>query len=405
MRQRQLHRRARERPAHPGGVGVLDRDTQVGHGAGVGRSVGTVPADQFDLGLGERLPAAHRLPQGPFHRRRLRLHVEPREHERDPVPVTAQVVHGHLEAGRGWAAPDARHPNPIGALGGEGDGVEASGDVGTRIGVTGDLVEELGRDRLRRDQTPRSGVLGDDEVAVGTHLHEGESDVVETRHLGEEREVAPGDLGPALDQVPGHQGGSQPVPVVAGPSEVLGGGAHHHGGVGDPTGDDDVGAPFEGRGDAPAPQIGVGGDGGESGLLQPGAVPQGADLEVVDPGHEVVAGDGGHGGGEAESGGDPGQGLRQPGGVEAAGVGHHPDPALQARRHHLLHLLEEGAGVPGSGSSLTGAPQEGHGQLRQVVAGEVVDRPPLHHLPGGSVTVSQEPRAIGDAQEVHTRRR
>ena len=80
--------------------------------------------------------------------------------------------------------------------------------------------------------------------------------------------------------------------------------------------------------------------------------------------------------------GDLGDGLGAAVGVEAAGVGHHLDAAVEAGAHDLLHLGDEGAGVAAAGPLGPGAGEDQHGELGQPVAGEHVDGPALDHLGG-----------------------
>ena len=84
--------------------------------------------------------------------------------------------------------------------------------------------------------------------------------MLEAGDLGEEGEVAAGRLGPALDDVPGDDRAGQRVPVVPPPAVMPGGRPQRQGGVGDPAGDDDVGAAAQRLGDAPSAEVGVGGE-------------------------------------------------------------------------------------------------------------------------------------------------
>lgn len=74
------------------------------------------------------------------------------------------------------------------------------------------------------------------------HLGQRETRVGQVGHLGEEGIVAAGGLHPALDDVAGHHRPGEPVVVAAFPAEVRRGRPDDHRGVGDPAGDDDVGA-------------------------------------------------------------------------------------------------------------------------------------------------------------------
>ena len=146
-------------------------------------------------------------------------------------------------------------------------------------------------------------MLADDRRAVGGDLGPREPGAGHAWDLGEERVVAAGGLGAALDDVACYHGAGQGVPVVAGPAVVPGRRAAHHRGVGGPTGDDDVGAPLQGLDDPPAAEVGVGAD--EGVLVHQGR--SGVHVSQVHPGshqvveavQQVVAVDIGHGGGQA----------------------------------------------------------------------------------------------------------
>ena len=108
-------------------------------------------------------------------------------------------------------------------------------------------------------QPAGAGVLGDDERAVLVHLGDGEAERPRPVDLLEEAVVAAGGLRAALDDVAGGDGAREPVPVVARPAEAPRRRADHQRRVGDAPGDDDVGAARERLGDAPAAEVGVGG--------------------------------------------------------------------------------------------------------------------------------------------------
>jgi len=93
-------------------------------------------------------------------------------------------------------------------------------------------------------------------------------------------------------------------------------------------------------------------------------------------GQDVVTGDHADPRGQPEGGGELAQRIGTALRVQAAGVADHADTPLQARSEDLLHLGQEGPGVPGAGAVLHPLPgQDQHGQLGQPVAGEDVDLP------------------------------
>ena len=155
---------------------------------------------------------------------------------------------------------------------------------------------------------------------------------LESSVLGEEGVVAAGGLRTALQDVPGDHRARERVVVLRAPAEVGGGRPGDEGGVGDPAGDDDVGARAQAGGDADAAQVGVGGQ-GSSGVL----------------GGEVVALDVGDADGDAEPVGQLPDGVGESGRVEPARVGDDPHAALVGEPEALLQLAQEGRGVPGRG--------------------------------------------------------
>src|SRR6201999_798923 len=130
--------------------------------------------------------------------------------------------------------------------------------------------------------------------------------------LVQERIVAPGGLGPALDDVPGQHGTGQGVEVVPVPAVPPGGRPGDQRGVGDPGADHDVGPGGQGVGDAPAAEVGVGRDRLAGGLgqrqagVQVGQVKAGRG-QFVQAGQQVVTGDVGDLGVQAEPLGQRGQ--------------------------------------------------------------------------------------------------
>ena len=292
---------------------------------------------------------------------------------------------------------------------GDPDGVEAGDHVGALVGRAGDLVQQLGGHRAHRDQPAGPGMLGHDGAAVGRHLGDREAGRAGAGQLPPEGVVAAGGLGPALQDVAGHHRPGQAVPVVGGPAEMPGGRADDQGGVGHPPADDHVGAGVQRGHDAPGAQVGVGRHRRHPGLGQPSpGVEVGQRLprrlELVEAAEQVVALDVGHADGQPQP---PGQGPQlggQPGRVEPAGVGHHLDALVDGQAEALLHLGKEAGGVPLGRVPAARAPQDQHGQLGQVVAGEHVDRAAFQQLPRGGAAVAVEAGAVGDAQRLHGQR-
>ena len=106
-------------------------------------------------------------------------------------------------------------------------------------------------------------------------------------------------------------------------------------------------------------------------------------FELLQTGQQVVAIDIGDARREPEVGSELGEAFGQTGRVDPSGVGNDLDPAVEAGPEHLFHLGDEGAGIALVGITLPGPPEDRHGELGQIVTGQHVDRPALHHLPGG----------------------
>ena len=290
---------------------------------------------------------------------------------------------------RAAAGAGQRDPVRAGLL--EADGVEVRDHVGVEVGGFADLVEQLGGDGADRDEAAGAVVLGDDAAAVGGDLGDREPREAAVGDLVQEAVVAAGRLRAALDDVPGGDRAGQGVPVVAAPAVPPGGGPGDQARVGHPGADDDVRAGLQRRGDAPAAEVGVGGDHGEFGLGQRHAGVEVGELvsfglQVLDGRGQVVAGEIGDAGDGAQLFELGGQAL----GIEAPGVGDDLDAALEAGAEHVLHLAQERGRVAEAGILAAGLPQDQHGQLGEIVAGQHVDRA-RQHLPGGAEAVAVEP--------------
>src|SRR4051812_24497933 len=99
-------------------------------------------------------------------------------------------------------------------------------------------------------------MLGDHARPIRTDLGEWETEVLQAGDFIEERVVAAGRLGAALQDVPGDEGTGQRVPVVTGPAVPPRRRADDERSVGDPTGQHHLRAGVEGRSDTPAAEVG-----------------------------------------------------------------------------------------------------------------------------------------------------
>ena len=278
------------------------------------------------------------------------------------VAEPADGVEADLRAGRRRLADDAGDGDAVGSVLADGHRVEPGGDVRTEVDRPADLVHQLRGDGVDRDGAAGAVVLGDHAGAVGRHLGDREAERGAHVDLGEAGEVAAGGLGAALDDVPGHDGAGQRVEVVASPAVVRDRRPDDHRRVGDPAGDHDVGPAVQGLGDAEGAEVRVGGE-------------DVAELELLGPLAQVVALDVRHHDVDALLGRDLAELLRQPGRVEAAGVGDDLDALLLGEGEAVGHLPHERLGVAGRRVLHPVAAEDEHGELGEVVAGQVVEAP------------------------------
>ena len=225
-------------------------------------------------------------------------------------------------------------------------------------------------------------MLGDHEVAGGLGLDDGEADPVEVGDAPPLRHgVSARALGAAFVDVSRHHPGGQAVVVVRGPPELVQQGGQRERRVHAAAGDHHVGAPSQRLRDREGPQVDIRprhplADARQrlAGLHVAQLVAGGEQL--VQPGHEVIAGHDPQPQAVAHprARGRPRHLVGASSGIDPAGVGDHPDAALQARRQDALHQRHEVASV--SGLRVAGAllVQDGHGHLGQVVHDQVVDR-------------------------------
>ena len=230
-------------------------------------------------------------------------------------------------------------------------------------------------------------VLGDHRRTVVVDLGQREARVRQVGYLGEEREVAAGGLHTAFDDVARGHRTREPVVIVAAPAEVGGGRADDDRRVGHPPGDDDVGAAVEAVDDAPRTEIGVGRK-------------RCAETELACARHQVVALDVGHLRGDAEPFGERPHRGRQARRVQAAGVGDDPHALVDRGAQALLELGEEGLGIAAVGRLGPVAGQDQHGQLGEIVAGEVVQFAAGQHFPHRREPVAVEPRTVADPDRI-----
>ncbi len=99
---------------------------------------------------------------------------------------------------------------------------------------------------------------------------------------------------------------------------------------------------------------------------------------------------------QAQLPGDARQLRRQRPRVQTAGIRYDPDLPVETFPHDLLHLLEECRYVAAVRLLALGPKEDRHGQFREIIAGEEINRPPLDHLLGGTEPIPEKPAAVGD---------
>lgn len=186
-----------------------------------------------------------------------RLDIESGEHELHLVAETAESIERNLELRRRRFAGHPADQYPIRTFLIQLDRVQPRGDIRPRITRTLDLVHQLCRNSIHRNRTTRALMLRDDAAAIPAHFGDRETGPSEIGQLGEECEVTAGGLRTALDDMSGHHRTGKLVVIGSPPTEMSGGRADDHGGVGDPTGNHDIGARIQTFDDAPGTEIGI----------------------------------------------------------------------------------------------------------------------------------------------------
>ncbi len=393
-RQRRLDHRVRHGTTHQSLIGIFQSDRQACSGGGIGRRI-------IDVGAVEAYGARRHIigtdracgPERGLGKFRFGLDVQTGDRHDHVLAVAAEFVHGHLQRARRRFATHSTDTNPIRCHLGELRCVEAGGDVWSGVAATGDLVEELAGHRADRDQTAGAVVFADDARTVGSHLGPWEANPVGSGHLGEERVVTTGDLSRTLDQVTCSDCSGESVPVVASPAMMVCGRPAHHSGVGDAPTDHDVGTRAQRIHDAPTPEVGIRGDvvrevpevgiGCERHKLS-------GSREIGHPVEQIITIHPGNMGMQTQPVGNFFNGGRTPCRIEPARVGDHGNAPVETCPHHLLHLGDEGLGVPAARVPRTNPRQDQHRQLRQPVPGEDIDRTTLDHFARTRQPVTEE---------------
>ena len=96
--------------------------------------------------------------------------------------------------------------------------------------------------------------------------------------------------------------------------------------------------------------------------------------ERLPGGQQVITGDGADPHLNPEALRDLAHRGREPAGIEPSGLGNDSHPALERIGQAFFELLDERAGIPGLGVLGQLPPENQHGELGQVIAGDHIDR-------------------------------
>ena len=131
--------------------------------------------------------------------------------------------------------------------------------VGRQVmGRIADLVDELLGHGFGRNQAPGRGCFGDDDLSRLRNLGDRVTQIVERKPRRPTGKHASTDLRTALDEMPGHGGSGQPVPIGPVPAEFVDRGADRQRSIRNATGDDDSCPLRQAHHDAACPEVGVG---------------------------------------------------------------------------------------------------------------------------------------------------
>ncbi len=200
----------------------------------------------------------------------------------------------------------------------------------------------------------------------------------------------------------GDGAGGEAVPVVRLPAEFVNHRRQRQAGVGDASGDHDLGALPQRLRDRTRPEINVGAlhlraNGGERLARLHVVQLDAARQEIVEPPHDVVARD--HRGPHRDPlpPGDLQNRIAASLGIDSAGVGDHADaPLLQIRQHAGDHVHEV-ASVPELRIARALLLEDGHGDFGQIVERQIVERPAAHLFHRRFQRIAPESLTIGDA--------
>ena len=172
---------------------------------------------------------------------------------------------------------------------------------------------------------------------------------------------------------------------VARPAEVRGGRADDQRGVGDPAGDHDVRARVQALDDAPAAEVGVGGQRAlEAQLLRGRSSPSTWATFTATPVRRASS--------RIAS--------ARPAGLSPPALVTILTPLVGGEAEAVLELAQERPGVAAAGVLHPVAAEDEHGQLGEVVAGEDVELAAGEHLLHGGEPVAVEPGRVADADHL-----
>ena len=334
----------------------------------------------------ERSP--HLLP----HKGGLLLDVEAGEDELDAVAEPADGVEADLGSRRRSRPGDAGDRDPVGPFLRQGHCVEMSRHVGAEIGLAGDFINELGRDRVDGDRTARTRVFGDDEAAVIFDHGDRKTRPAEVDG-GEPGEVSARSLRSAFDDVSGDDGRGELVEVLAAPAEMRDCGADDDRGVGDPPSHHNVGTGREGCSDAEGTEISVGCHDVATGHI--------GEVEFLGASDQVIAFNMSDRDVKSLFGRDLAELRGTTGGVEAAGIRDDPDALFLGETHTVLHLAYERLGIAGRGVFHPIPAKDEHREFGKVIAGEVIELAAFEHVAHRREAVAIKAGGVPHADGTH----
>ena len=303
-----------------------------------------------------------------------------------------------LQRRGGRQAARAADPDPVRTALFEPHMREIAGHIGNEIGLrVADFIQHLFGHGADADQAAGAFGLGDDQRAIAGAFGNRAADTVPAGHIAPIGEGAAGRLRPAFDQVPGQRAGSQKIEIARPPAEFMDQRPQRQRRIDNAPGDDDIGAAGQRRRDGKRPEIGVAAG-------QPVRRKRRAIGHVDRAGgkfggarRQVVAGDGRDLQVQPQFRQPPPQHRRQPGRVDATGIGDDPHPLFGNRRQMRADMDRHEIGR--EAARRIGQPhpaEQSHRAFGQIIEDDVID-PGSQQLRHRQRRIDEEGRAAADA--------